>query len=245
MKFPELERQSPSRRWLRERLAGLSLGVLGGVVGGLFGAILWINEPVAQAAEPPRVAKTNRADLDPVVLEAVEEAEDEGPPQWWKRPTPMEPADAARHLAVAWEAVIGEPANARTVSVLWAQWALETGRGRWMMDYNFAGLKGRGPSGGSAMWWTWEETDDGPKRIRGRFRAYASPDEGAKDYVDMLKRRYPECIEAARRGDTPTFILTLERRGYFTEKPKAYGRAVGSLAREFMRGELSSRFPDA
>lgn len=243
VKFPEIQRRE-ERRWLRERLAGISLGLAGGLFGGLIAAVLWIHEPTAAAAPLLRPADAAVGATEPDTDELVAEAEADEPAQWWKRPTPMEPGDAARHLAMAWEEVVGGRASAKIVSVLWAQWALETGRGRWMVDHNFAGLKGRAPGGGSAMWWTWEETDDGPKRIRGRFRAYSTPGEGARDYVEMLQRRYPECIEAARRGDTPTFILTLERRGYFTEKPDAYGRAVGSLAREFMRGELSSQFAD-
>ncbi len=107
------------------------------------------------------------------------------------------------------------------------------------------GSKVARPAGGSALWWTWEETETGSRRVRSRFRAYATPEEGARDYVDMLKRRYPEAVESARRGDPVGFIQALDRRGYFTEAPKAYGRAVISLSREFMRGDLSSRFPDA
>lgn len=218
-------------------------------MGGVVALAGWLGEPAAHASEAraardlPAVEAVTEAPA--AEIEAASDSDEDSPATWWKRPTPMDPADAARHLGNAWEDVLSERASAKVVGVLWAQWALETGRGRWMVDYNFAGLKGRAPDGGSALWWTWEETEEGSRRVRSRFRAYATPEAGARDYIDMLRRRYPEAVDAARRGDAAGFIQALDRRGYFTEAPKAYGRAVLSLSREFMRGELSSRFPDA
>jgi flagellum-specific peptidoglycan hydrolase FlgJ len=152
-----------------------------------------------------------------------------------RRPTPMSAEEATKTLALAFERATGEEATKEVVSVLWGQWALETGRGRWMVDYNYAGLKGRAPDGGSAPWSTWEETDDGPRRVRSRFRAYESADHGAYDYVKLLSRRYPSAFAAARRGDANTFIDQLDKGGFFTERPEHYTRSVISLAREFLR----------
>lgn len=154
-----------------------------------------------------------------------------------RRPTPMTAEEAARYLVYAWEQVSGEPATVDVVSVLWAQWALETGRGRWMVDYNYAGLKGRAPDGGLAHWWTWEETEEGPKRVRARFRSYEAPEEGALDYVRLLASRYPQALAAARRGDAVSFVLELDDGGFFTERPSHYTRSVASLAAEFRRDQ--------
>lgn len=148
----------------------------------------------------------------------------------------MSPNDATRHLAQAWEHLTNETATEAVISVLWGQWALETGRGRWMVDYNYAGLKGRAPDGGTANWWTWEEPKDKKDRalrIRARFRSYEAPEHGALDYVEMLLRRYPKAVAAARRGDAVNFILELDHGGFFTERPEHYVRSVVSLAREF------------
>lgn len=146
----------------------------------------------------------------------------------------MRPEEAAQHLADAWETVLGKPPSDEALALLWAQWALETGRGRWMVDFNFAGVKGTAPRGGSAVWWTSEGTDDDARRVRSRFRAYRSAEEGARDYVRMLKRRYPAAIRAARRGDAHGFVHALARRGYFTSEPDAYCHALSSLSRQFL-----------
>jgi flagellum-specific peptidoglycan hydrolase FlgJ len=154
----------------------------------------------------------------------------------------MTQQDGARYLTAAWERETGEVATVEVISVLWAQWALETGRGRWMVDYNYAGLKGRAPDGGWSNWWTWEETEKGPRRVRAKFRNYASPDEGACDYVEMLLRKYPRAAAAARRGEAANFILELDKGGFFTELPKHYLGSVISLAREFRREQRALRF---
>ncbi|MCE7894873.1 MAG: hypothetical protein DYH12_35075 [Sorangiineae bacterium PRO1] len=161
-----------------------------------------------------------------------------------RRPTPMSPNDATRYLAQAWEHLTGERATEEVISVLWGQWALETGRGRWMVDYNYAGLKGRAPDGGTANWWTWEEADDGARRIRARFRSYEAPEHGALDYVEMLLRRYPKALAAARRGDAVNFIFELDHGGFFTERPEHYVRSVASLAREFRRDNYAVLFSE-
>jgi hypothetical protein len=229
-------------------LLRLATTLVGALVGGALCAVVWVSEPVAHAAvSTPTLGTPMRAGLSclrEALAPAIDDEERDDGAQWWKRPTPMEPADAARHLALAWEEVLDERPDSRAIAVLWAQWALETGRGRWMVDYNFAGLKGRAPGGGSALWWTWEETEAGPRRIRSRFRAYAKPEEGARDYIAMLARRYSDAISAARRGDTVGFMDVLERRGYFTEKPAAYSRALSSLAREFAAGDLAKPYPN-
>jgi flagellar protein FlgJ len=154
----------------------------------------------------------------------------------------MSPQEATLYLSFAWEQVTGEPASLELISVLWAQWALETGRGRWMVDYNYAGLKGRAPDGGLAHWWTWEETEKGPRRVRAKFRSYETAEEGARDYVELLWSRYPKAIAAAQRGDAISFVLELDDGGFFTERPKHYVGSVASLAAEFRRGHRAARF---
>ena len=198
-------------------------------------------EPVPQP--PPPAAKPEPAPQPPPPAATVEKPAAPPAPKPARidrprRPTPMSPNDATRHLAQAWEHLTNERATEDVISVLWGQWALETGRGRWMVDYNYAGLKGRAPDGGTANWWTWEEPKDKKDRalrIRARFRSYEAPEHGALDYVDMLLRRYPKAVAAARRGDAVNFILELDHGGFFTERPEHYVRSVVSLTREFRR----------
>jgi len=150
--------------------------------------------------------------------------------------TPMSQQAAFGHLSEAWAKVTGTPPTTEAVSVLWAQWAMETGRGMSMYGFNFGGIKGAGPSGKSLSLRTHEGHGATERAIRDRFRAYDSPAEGAEDYVRLLRDRYPEALEAARFGDARAFVQEIHRKGYFTGSKRDYVRAVCSLSAE-ARGE--------
>lgn len=150
----------------------------------------------------------------------------EVPPQL----TEMSGARAARELRRAWANVMGRGPSDETVLLLAAHWAHETSGGRFMYNYNFGGIKGRGSSGLSCLreaheGWGW-------RTIAGidRFRAYRSATEGAEDYVSLLVRRYPQAIEAARSGDVLQFVKALRRVGYFTGSESAYAQSLIELA---------------
>ncbi len=147
--------------------------------------------------------------------------------------TPLGPREAASALSRAWQDVLGEPPPPGSVGVLWAQWALETGRGQSMHGFNFGNIKGKGPGGRSTVLSTREGHGASEHRVRARFRAYDSVDEGARDYVRTLAEHYPGAIAAARRGNADGFVTALENGHYFTADPRAYRRGVSSLAREF------------
>jgi len=236
------------------RAAGALLGPLrrglplGGAV--LAGAALgvglgWRGAEAAAPAPPDREDAPMMA-LG-LALPASPPAEEPAPPARAarrKRPPPMRPEAAAGHLAEAWRSVLGAPPPVEALSILWAHWALETGRGLWMRDYNFAGIQGAAPDGGSAVWWTSERIDGETQRVRLRFRAYASPEDGARDYVTQLRDRFPRALAAARAGDARAFARELQRATYFTSDGQDYERAVSSLAEEY-RGAPLARRPSA
>lgn len=153
--------------------------------------------------------------------------------------TPMEEEEAALYLAAAWRSIFQMPIDDATLAILWSHWALETGRGQRMVKYNFAGLKGTAPAGGSVQLWTQEKEDEAAARVRRRFRAYSSPEEGARDYILLLKSRYPRALRAANRGSPIDFVRALEDGNYFTEDPDLYLRAVISLWREFLQDQVA------
>jgi hypothetical protein len=137
--------------------------------------------------------------------------------------TPLDGAAASRHLAGAWQAVFGEPIPEPALHWLWAQWALETAHGRAMHGNNFAGIKARK---GGAVLSTTEGFGNERVRVRARFRTYSTPEEGARDHVTFIAKKFPLAIDALRRGDGIGFVAELERGGFFTGDPKAYLRGV-------------------
>jgi flagellum-specific peptidoglycan hydrolase FlgJ len=152
--------------------------------------------------------------------------------------TPMSEEEATRHLSQAWQATLKAPASEGTVCVLWAHWAHETRRGQRMHAYNFAGLKGRGPSGASVVVWTREGTPG--DLVQRTFRAYRGPQEGARDYLRLLVDRYPSAVRAARDGNAYGFASALDTGGYFTGDDRAYLRALASLSIECRRRGLGA-----
>ncbi|HWA78349.1 MAG TPA: glucosaminidase domain-containing protein [Polyangiaceae bacterium] len=152
--------------------------------------------------------------------------------------TPMDEEQAARHLMQAWHAVLDVRPSEQTLAVLWAHWAHETARGRRMHAFNFAGIKGRGPSGASVVVWT-REGAGSSELVRRTFRAYRTANEGARDYVRLLSTRYPAALRAAGDGNAYGFVSALDAGGYFTGDTRAYLRAVTSLSSECRRRGLS------
>jgi hypothetical protein len=163
--------------------------------------------------------------------------------------TPLTSGEAANALTRAWTEVVGDQPTGETTALLTAQWAHETGRGASMFNYNFGGIKGEGPSGLSVAQRTREGWGATERTIVDRFRAYESADQGAVDYVKLLVKRFPEAVEAARKGDATGFVHGLKTRGYFTGDQGAYTRSVHRLASEFsgvdpssLQGPIPDRF---
>jgi hypothetical protein len=159
------------------------------------------------------------------------------------RATPLNEADAARHLARALHRVVGSRASETAVAVLWAHWAHETGRGKRMLGHNFAGIKGEGTQGGARVW---TRESDGSKKelVRRTFRFYESPEQGALDYVTLLRTRYRGALSAAREDRIADFVNLLLVRGYYTDDKGVYERAITRLALECRRRSLARRALD-
>jgi hypothetical protein len=149
---------------------------------------------------------------------------------------------ASSLISDALEQVTGEKPKPETVAILTAQWAHETGHGASMFNYNFAGIKGMGPSGLSVVQRTREGSGANERTITDSFRAYRTADEGARDYVSLLQSRFPGALDAARQGDPAATVHALKQAGYFTGDEAAYTRSVSELARQV--GPASLQFTD-
>ncbi len=146
------------------------------------------------------------------------------------RTTKLSGSEAKAALAQGWRNVYGEEPNEKTQQILLAQWSLETGRGKAMMNYNFGGIKGTGPTGLTARYGTHEVENGKTVSITDGFRAYETPEQGATDYVRLLSKRYGSALESAKVGDATGFVRGLKKNGYFTAPEAQYASAINSLA---------------
>jgi hypothetical protein len=105
-----------------------------------------------------------------------------------------------------------------------------------MRGYNFGGLKATASQTGASLH-THEGHGATLRAVRSRFRTYANPGEGARDYVSTLRERYPEAIRAAESGNVEGFVEGLVQRRYFTGSAHDYRVALRSLSRERLRAD--------
>lgn len=115
------------------------------------------------------------------------------------------------------------------VEVLTAHASLETASGDRMYNFNFAGIKGRSPSGMTAIARTREVLGGKEVEIKDGFRAYATIDEGALDYVHTMKGRFAGALTPAARGDVRGFAHALKSAGYYTAAESDYARGLAGL----------------
>jgi hypothetical protein len=143
--------------------------------------------------------------------------------------TPCTRADMRAAIGRALSHAGGAKPPAQLVDVLTAQASLETASGASMYNFNFGGIKGHAPDGGTASLRTHEVLGGKDVVIRDGFRAYASLDDGARDYVHTMKTRFGGAVEAATRGDVAGFAGALKRSGYYTASESDYAHGLASL----------------
>ncbi|HYQ15951.1 MAG TPA: glucosaminidase domain-containing protein [Polyangiaceae bacterium] len=148
--------------------------------------------------------------------------------------TQLSAGQAQEALRAAWQNVTGEAPSDKTLALITAQWAHETGNGASMYNYNFAGIKGAGPSGLSVAQHTREGYGASERRIVDNFRAYRSAEEGATDYVQLLSKRFPEAVQGAKDGDPAAFVHGLKAKGYFTGHEGQYLTSVTGIASRYL-----------
>jgi hypothetical protein len=146
--------------------------------------------------------------------------------------TPTAPPRIRAAIASAWHRDTGAAAAPALLDVLTAQVSHETARGQAMYNHNFGGIKGAGPGGATARYQTREILGGEEHHLVDGFRAYRSVDEGALDYVQTLRTRYPSAVAAAARGDVDGFASALKKSGYFTAHLSDYAASLRALVHE-------------
>lgn len=155
--------------------------------------------------------------------------------------TPLEAAAVARAFDAAFRVRIGGEPSARTLAILMAQSALESGRWKSLHCFNFTNIKASETYDGFYCLYRCNEIINGkvewftPPHPQCRFRAFHTAAEGAADYLGFLQRaRFKPAWDQALAGDPVAFVAALKRGGFFTASEEPYRRAVVSLMTEYV-----------
>jgi hypothetical protein len=146
------------------------------------------------------------------------------------RRTAVSKDDLRAAIGRALQRETGTRPDARLVDTLTAHASLETASGDRMYNFNFAGIKGASPAGTTAVLRTKEVLDGREVSIKDGFRAYASLDDGARDYVHLMRTRFAGAMAPASRGDLDGFAHALKQSGYYTAAEKDYAKGLASLS---------------
>ncbi len=152
--------------------------------------------------------------------------------------TPLNEADVKKALRIIVDEKFQnvEPAQKEMlVMMFFAQIKLETGM---KSSHNFNVGNVHATKGGRSKYWTGAVSAwDDPQIIKGKqvinkdffWRAFDSLEAGVGDYVSLLERRFPQAVDAAKRGDVRGFVESLKKSGYFTADLERYYKAVVSI----------------
>lgn len=151
--------------------------------------------------------------------------------------------DFARALLAAWP-----EATKAAAGVVWAQYALETGRGAACWNNNIGNVKCTPSQAFAGVPYfmlpnTWEII--GGKKITFQpphaatwFRAFATLAEGMAHHLAFLKnKRYAPAWPAVEAGDPDAFARKLKAQGYYTAPVEQYAAGLRAYHVEWMRSK--------
>lgn len=154
--------------------------------------------------------------------------------------TNLNEVQLARSLAEGYQKVHGTAPTAEILGGGWAQVILESGRPVKLPNNNVGNIKA------TAEWVKsgkpYFVMDTGEYDGKGKYylekgtkwRAYATPADGAAGYWQLLGGRYKEAVAWMASGDPVSASIVLGEKGYFTANIRKYSSAVGKLFVEFM-----------
>ena len=186
--------------------------------------------------------------------------------------TPVTPEQVFISLAVAWQSLTGTAPERKVILAIHAQSALETGHWRYIQNFNLGGAKKHGTCDWTYFTTTERfpapkaddylraskpgaevtlvKEADGMKTLKfsGKqnmncFASWETLDDAAKAQLELLFKRYPKALEAAKRGDIAGYVRELKRAGYFTASEEDYRKTVESIARSYDKKLANVQFP--
>jgi len=163
-----------------------------------------------------------------------------------RTPTPLPQASIPSLVKAAFEA-LGSPLTGIQPAMLAVLVAIETARGRSMMNHNVGNITA-GEKYEGAVWhppWFDENEAKGNPRLEklhaamleGKapraFRSYASVEEGAKDFARQLLHTFPEVMKASLVADADAFRRALSQKYSPDYKNEKATESLATLMREF------------
>jgi hypothetical protein len=157
-------------------------------------------------------------------------------------PDVLTSATVPQLAAALWRAAsrLGLDLSREAVGLLLAQVGLETGLGRSCHCWNLGNAKSRPGDGRSWTFFACTEVIGGQERWyyppdpTTRFRAFASLDEGATDYLGMMRRNFAVAWGTLAHPDPAAFVRALKGARYFTADEGLYTRGVAALYRQIL-----------
>jgi hypothetical protein len=132
-------------------------------------------------------------------------------------------ADMHNALSNAWESVTGSEPTDMAVLTLMAQWALETGNGASMFNYNIGNFKSTSTNGSPAGAYfplsTTENLGGVTTPMVANFASYDSLGAGVKAYLSAMHGRFGAAWPDVLSGDCDAFAQHLYDQHYYTGIP--------------------------
>lgn len=152
--------------------------------------------------------------------------------------TPISPRLAASSLVAGYRDVTGQKPTSPVLGLLLAQWALETGNGRSVHNFNY-GNKKSSAEDIFHVFFRCHEIVNGkkvyydPPHPTCKFAAYTDAKEGAVAYVKLLKRR-PHWWKGLHTGTVDGFTAGLATRpAFFTADPAKYASIMANRMQNY------------
>jgi hypothetical protein len=150
-------------------------------------------------------------------------------------PTPASASDMFAALSAAWAERFQAEPRPESIYILVAQWALETGWGKYMHAFNIGNVKSVPSDGRDYTYFACDEFIGGkhvwfyPDQPGCRFRAYETLKEGAVDYLATIYDHYKVAWSAVEAGDPAAYAHLLKTKGYYTASEESYTKTMKSV----------------
>ncbi len=146
--------------------------------------------------------------------------------------TPVSKEEMFQALHDAWLKEIGSEPKKESLAILVAQWALETGWGKFMHCYNLGNAKHTDKDGRDWTYYKCNEIIKGetvwfsPKHPACAFRAFRTLQEGAADYFTLIHKRFSRSWPSVEAGDPSNYSHAIKQQGYYTADETSYTKGV-------------------